>query len=76
MIATVPSARSSSLRDLRVHIAELNARIGRGKWKSSSSLARHEIPRVIWCLQKAFDHIIEEGNARTDESGIEEEISA
>jgi hypothetical protein len=47
-----------------------------GTWKSSGSFARNEIPRVIWCLQKAYDHIIEEGNTRSDENAIEEETIA
>ena len=30
-----------------------------GKWKSSGSFSRNEIPLAIHCLQKAFDYIIE-----------------
>lgn len=33
---------------------------GDGNWKSSGSFSRNEIPLAIWCLQKAFDTIIEE----------------
>jgi fructose-bisphosphate aldolase class 1 len=47
-----------------------------GTWKSSGSFGRNEIPLALWCLQKAFDHIIEEGNNRTDENSIEEETIA
>jgi hypothetical protein len=46
-----------------------------GEWKSSGSFARKEIPLVIWCLQRAFDHMIEEGNSRSDDS-IDEEVVA
>ncbi len=44
------------------------------EWKSSGSFSRNEIPLAIWCLQKAFDHIIDESNSRSDD--IEEEIIA
>ena len=30
-----------------------------GEWKSSGSFSRNEIPLAIYCLQKAFDHMIE-----------------
>jgi hypothetical protein len=30
-----------------------------GEWKSSQSFSRNEIPLAIYCLQKAFDGIIE-----------------
>jgi hypothetical protein len=47
-----------------------------GTWKSSGSFGRNEIPLALWCLQKAFDHIIEESNNRTDENSIDEETIA
>ena len=31
-----------------------------GKWQSSSSFGRNEIPLAIYCLQKAFEAIVEE----------------
>ncbi len=31
-----------------------------GSWKSSGSFGRNDIPLVIWCLQKAFDSMLEE----------------
>ena len=37
-----------------------------GNWKSSSSFGRNEIPLAIWCLQKAFDVIIEEQNVQPE----------
>ena len=30
-----------------------------GNWQSSGSFSRNEIPLAIYCLQKAFDKIIE-----------------
>jgi len=45
-----------------------------GEWKSSGSFARNEIPLALWCLQKAFDHMIEEANTRSDDSIDEETI--
>jgi hypothetical protein len=30
-----------------------------GNWKSSGSFSRNEIPLAIYCLQKAFEKIIE-----------------
>jgi len=30
------------------------------KWKSSSSFSERELPHAIWCLQRAFDAMIEE----------------
>lgn len=31
-----------------------------GNWKSSSSFGRNEIPLAIYCLEKAFETIVEE----------------
>ena len=31
-----------------------------GSWKSSGSFGRNDIPLVIWCLQKAFDSMLDE----------------
>ena len=33
-------------------------------WKSSNSFGRNEIPLVIFCLQKAFEAIVEEKNVQ------------
>ena len=32
------------------------------EWKSSSSFSRNEIPLAIYCLQKAFDEIVDKGS--------------
>ena len=37
-----------------------------GKWQSSNSVSRNEIPLAIWCLQKAFDVFIEEQNVQPE----------
>jgi len=47
-----------------------------GTWKSSGSFGRNEIPLALWCLQKAFNHMIEESTARSDENSIDEETIA
>jgi hypothetical protein len=46
-----------------------------GDWQSSGSLGRNEIPLAIYCLQKAFEKIIEtehedrgNGNSNIEES--------
>ena len=38
-----------------------------GEWKSSNSFGRNEIPLAIYCLQKAFDKIIEKQNHASNE---------
>ena len=43
-----------------------------GTWKSSNSFSRNEIPLVIYCLEKAFQKIIDEQNANSS-NAIEEE---
>ena len=47
-----------------------------GEWKSSTSFSRNEIPLAIYCLQKAFEKIIEAQNGNTDNSNsvVEEPI--
>ena len=37
-----------------------------GEWKSSSSFSRNEIPLAVYCLQKAFEKIIESQNGSSD----------
>ena len=36
-------------------------------WKSSTSFSRNEIPLAIFCLEKAFEKIIEAQSERTKE---------
>lgn len=36
-------------------------------WKSSNSFSRNEIPLAIYCLQQAFEYIIENGQAAKEE---------
>ena len=44
-----------------------------GTWKSSTSFSRNEIPLAIYCLEQAFEGIIELEKAGSDGSGVEEE---
>lgn len=47
-----------------------------GEWKSSTSFSRNEIPLAIYCLQKAFEKIVEAQNGSSDDSNnvVEEPI--
>ena len=47
---------------------------GDGTWKSSTSFSRNEIPLAIYCLEKAFDAIVNEQSNGSDSNGIEEEV--
>jgi len=40
-----------------------------GTWKSSTSFSRNEIPLAVYCLEKAFERIIE---AQSESNNIEE----
>ena len=44
-----------------------------GQWKSSASLSRNEIPLAIYCLQRAFEKIIEAQIGDNGENGVVEE---
>ncbi len=44
-----------------------------GQWKSSGSFSRNEIPMAIYCLQKAFDKIIETQISEGSGDGVVEE---
>ena len=43
-----------------------------GKWQSSGSFGRNEIPMAIYCLQKAFDKIIEKQKDGSNGDTVEE----
>ncbi|MFC1805617.1 hypothetical protein ACFL09_01385 [Planctomycetota bacterium] len=47
-----------------------------GDWKSSQSFSRNEIPLAIYCLERAFEKIIEEETAQAGSNGnsVEEEV--
>lgn len=47
-----------------------------GEWKSSTSFSRNEIPLAVYCLQKAFEKIVEAQNGSSDDSNnaVEEPI--
>ena len=44
------------------------------KWQSSGSLSRNEIPLAVYCLQKAFEKIIEEQSTQSSDADNTEEI--
>ena len=41
-----------------------------GSWQSSGSFGRNEIPLAIYCLQKAFEKIIETQNEKPDDEEV------
>ena len=45
-----------------------------GNWKSSQSFSRNEIPLAIYCLQQAFEKMINNDNSNSDVEKIEEEV--
>jgi len=45
-----------------------------GEWRSSESFSRNEIPLAIYCLQKAFEAIIEKDNERVENGRVDEEV--
>ena len=47
-----------------------------GEWKSSTSFSRNEIPLAVYCLQKAFEKIVEAQNCSSDNGNnvVEEPI--
>ena len=47
-----------------------------GNWKSSGSFSRNEIPLAIYCLQKAFEKIIEVQIDSANGDGVVEEAVA
>jgi len=40
-----------------------------GNWQSSGSFSRNEIPLAIYCLQRAFDKIVELQNTAASNNG-------
>jgi len=45
-----------------------------GNWQSSGSFSRNEIPLAIYCLQKAFEKIIETQIDSANGDGVVEEV--
>lgn len=41
-----------------------------GNWKSSNSYGRNELPLAVYCLQKAFEFMLDEGNGNGDSEEI------
>ncbi|MBN2377686.1 MAG: hypothetical protein JXD22_14910 [Sedimentisphaerales bacterium] len=44
------------------------------QWKSSTSFSRNEIPLAIYCLQKAFEKMIEKQIEGSDDGVVEEVV--
>lgn len=44
-----------------------------GNWKTAYTFSRNEIPLAIYCLQKAFEAIVEKGKEQEITQAIEEE---
>lgn len=44
-----------------------------GEWKNTGSFGRSDIPLLLFCLERAFEYIINDSNTRSDESGTDEE---
>jgi len=44
-----------------------------GVWKTTQTFARNEIPLALYCLQKAFEWILEQSNVRSDAHVVEEQ---
>lgn len=42
---------------------------GEGKWRSSGSLSRNELPLAMYCLQKAFEYVIEHSKSANGDGG-------
>ena len=55
-------------RDVRMLKATVERRYKdkNGNWKSSNSFSRNEIPLAVYCLERAFDSIIEEQNVQPE----------
>ena len=45
-----------------------------GQWKSSTSFSRNEIPLAIYCLQKAFEKMLEKQIEGADDGVVEEVV--
>ena len=45
-----------------------------GQWKSSTSFSRNEIPLAVYCLQKAFEKMIEKQINGADDGVVEEVV--
>ena len=60
-------------------VTMLKATVGRrykdskdDKWKSSNSFSRNEIPLAVYCLQKAFETMIEERSTDDEKVDVED----
>ena len=46
-----------------------------GSWKSTTSFSRNEIPLAVYCLEKAFEAVIEEEQVQNGNDVAEEVVS-
>ena len=46
-----------------------------GNWQSSGSFARNELPLAVYCLQQAFERIIEEQSTQSSDGNNTEDIT-
>ena len=68
--------RGQTVRVLKATVQRRYKDKDSGEWKSSNSFGRNEIPLAIYCLQKAFEKIIESQNGKSDNGNrvVEEPI--
>lgn len=57
--------RNGRLQSICKANVERRFRDKEGRWQSSTSFTRNEIPLVIHCLQQAFEAMIEDDNAKS-----------
>jgi hypothetical protein len=68
--------RGSTVKMLKATVQRRYKDRDSGEWKSSMSFSRNEIPLAIYCLQKAFEKIVEAQNGSSGDSNnvVEEPI--
>ena len=68
--------RGQSIKILKATVQRRYKDKDSGEWKSSTSFSRNEIPLAIYCLQKAFERIVEAQNGSSGDSNnvVEEPI--
>ncbi len=45
-----------------------------GKWQNSASFDKATLPDAMFCMQKAFERLIELNNVDGDNEGVDEEV--
>ena len=69
-------ARGGTVKILKATVQRRYKDKDSGEWKSSTSFSRNEIPLAVYCLQKAFEKIVEAQNGSSDNGNnvVEEPI--